>query len=285
MAVAFRVNSLERSRTDFPSKSRSPIPEKAFLSNSGERYLDNLPIDDVVDSLGRQYRSVVLQKTSTCDQPSELRRLAIESELFTSLARDHGLGLSRLRSAWSSALSNRNESSQFDESYAKLGRWRLKGTEELRNAERNLLTRKRYLHSLVNKALDEDDVEVFNHACWLLSQRPMSSARILTSKLVEKVSGLERMTVDQWINGLEALSSIPAHYLVLFAPSIRNILLAAAQEKDEDIISIAGKLDRKLHVNSRQSSSTQWNPPAREIGFSSVSCMEAHENQLLPDKK
>jgi len=227
----------------------------------------------------------VLQKTSTCDQPSELRRLAIESELFTSLARDHGLGLSRLRSAWSSALSNSNGSSQFDESYAKLGRWRLKGTEELRNAERNLLTRKPYLHSLIINALDEDDVEVFNHACWLLSQRPMSSARILTSKLVEKVSGLERMTVDQWINGLEALSCIPAHYLALFAPSIRNILLAAAQEKDEDILSIVGKLDRKLRINSRQSSSAQWNPPACEIGFSGISSAESHENQIFLDKQ
>lgn len=258
MAVAFKVNSPERSSTDFQPKTGPDLKDKFVVANSYNQPAYDLSIDEVVDDLSRQYRPALVCEASTQDRPAYLRRAVIQSELFTSLAQEPILGLSSQRSAWSSLSLARNKASKFDESYAKLGRWRLKGTEELRDAENTLLSSKGNFYLLAMRLLDEDDVEVFNHVCWLLTQQPMLSVRLLTSELVRRIASGKKLTVDQWINGLEALSRLPEHCLAIFAPSIRHILLAVAREKDEDILSYSGKLKKILPIETIEDQMVYW---------------------------
>ena len=266
MAVVFKVNSPERSSTVFQPKTGLDLKEKIVFANSYDQPANDLSIDEVVDDLGEQYRSALVCKTSTQDRAADFRRVVIQSELFTSLAQEPILGLSSLRSAWSSLSLIRHKASKFDESYAKLGRWRLKGTEELRAAENTLLSSRCNFHLLVTRLLDEDDVEVHNHICWLLSQQPMLSAELLTSELVRRIAGGKGLTVDQWINGLEALSRLPEHYVVIFAPSIRHILLAVALEKDEDILSCSTKLKGILPIETIEDQMAYWGVVVSEAG-------------------
>jgi hypothetical protein len=284
MAVAFKVNSPERSRTDLQSKAASLLDEGIVLSNSYSQPPSDLSVDEVVDSLGQQYRSALIFKTSAQGRASDLRKIAIQSELLTSLLQDPIFGFLRRRGDSSSVLLTRNKASQFDEAYAKLGRWRLKGTDELNVAENTLLSSKRNFYLLAANSLDEDDVEVFNHVCWLLSRKPMASARILTAELVRRIAGHESLTVDQWTNGLEALLCLPERCRAIFAPSIRHILLAATREKDEDIISAASKLVKGLPIETIEDQMAQWRVVARESvageSFVSGACI----NPLSPDK-
>jgi hypothetical protein len=101
----------------------------------------------------------------------------------------------------------------------------------------------------------------------------MVSARLLTAELVRRIAGQESLTVDQWINGLEALLCLPERCRAIFAPSIRHILLAATREKDEDILSAASKLAKSLPIESIEDQMAQWRVIAREAvpreGFAS----------------
>jgi|694.fasta_scaffold109308_3 hypothetical protein len=284
MAVVFKVNSPELSSTISQSRTGPDLKEKLVFANSYNQSANSLSIDEVVDDLGQQYGSALVCETSTQDRLADLRRVVIQSELFTSLVQEPILGLSSLRSAWSSLSSIRHKDSQFDDSYAKLGRWRLKGTEELRAAENTLLSSRRNFHLLVMRMLDEDDVEVHNHICWLLSQRPMLSAKLLTTELLRRIAGGKGLTVDQWINGLEALSRLPEHYLVIFAPSIRHILLAVAREKDEDILSCSSKLKRILPIETLEDRMAYRRVVASEAGHGKGFAPRIYPKSMSLDK-
>jgi hypothetical protein len=248
MAVAVKAHSLDSTRTDSFSGSNLRFDERTDRANPQIDLVGAPLVDDVFERLGQRYQATILKQTSSNNQSSEIRRLVIQSELFSSLFQDHGFGPSRVLSAWASLLSNR--STGFDDAYSKLGRWKLKGTEDLRAAEIQLVSSKRILRLLAIKALDEDDVETFNHACWLLSRKPAISAGIITAELVKRIVSNVGLTPDQWVNGLEALSGLPSRYLTLFAPSVRSILLAAAQEKDEDVLDAAKELAERLPSES-----------------------------------
>jgi hypothetical protein len=262
MAVAFKVNSPEGARTDFqPKRSLDPKEGLAF-SSSYIQSLNDLSIDAVVDSLGQQYRVARVYKTSSQGRASDLRRIAIQSELFTALSQDSILDLPRLKSDRSSVSPTRYSPAQFDESYSKLGRWRLKGTDELRAAEDNLLSSERNFYMLAMKSLDEDDVEVFNHIRWLLSKEPMATVKILTAELLRRIADHNKLTVDQWINGLEILAYLPERYLAMSAPLVRHILLAAPRDEDEDILFAANKLAKGLPLETLEDEIYQWREAA-----------------------
>jgi hypothetical protein len=249
MAVAVKSHSLDSTRTDSFLGSNLRLNEITVRANPQADLAGEPLADDVFESLGQRYRATVSKQTSSNDQSSKIRRLILQSELFSSLFQDQGFGPSRVLSAsWVSLLDSRPAG--FDDAYSKLGRWKLKGSEELLAAEIQLVSSKRNLRLLAIKTLDEEDVETFNHACWLLSQKPPISAELMTAELVKRIGTNAGLTPDQWVNGLEMLSGLPSRYLTLFAPSVRNILLAAAQEKNEDVLDAAKELAERLPSES-----------------------------------
>jgi hypothetical protein len=249
MAVAVKAHSIDSARTDSFLGSNLRLNGITVRANPQADLAGEPLADAVFERLGQRDRATISKQTSSNDQSSEIRKLVLQGEFFSSLLQVRRFGPSRaISAAWFSLLAS--NSTGFDDAYSKLGRWRLKGTDELLAAEIKLVSSKRNLHLLAIKALDEEDVETFNHACWLLSQKPPISAGFMTAELVKRIGSNTGLTVDQWVNGLEMLSGLPSRYLALFAPSVRNILLAAVQEKDEDVLDAAKELAERLPSES-----------------------------------
>jgi hypothetical protein len=245
MAVAVKAHSLDSTRTDSFLGSKLRLNGITVRANPQADLAGEPLADAVFERLGQRDRATISKQTSSNDQSSEIRKLVLQGELFSSLLQDRGFGPSRAISAALSSLLG-SSSTGFDDAYSKLGRWRLKGTDELLAAEIRLVSSERNLHLLAIKALDEEDVETFNHACWLLSQKPPVTAGFVTAELVKRIGSNTGLTPDQWVNGLEMLSGLPWRYLALFAPSVRNILLAAVQQKKQDVLDAAKELAESL---------------------------------------